>query len=94
MNVLVTGGAGFIGSHVADAFIARGDSVIILDNLSAGSLENVNPQAHFVEGDIRPSGHRTFQQLARVLETGDISLYKPTDKPNTQWSHWPEGGTL
>jgi hypothetical protein len=47
-----------------------------------------------VEGDIRPSGHRTFQQLARVLETGDISLYKPTDKPNTHWSHWPEGGTL
>jgi hypothetical protein len=46
------------------------------------------------EDDVRPSGSRTFQQLARVLETGDISLYKPIDKPNTHWSHWPEGGTL
>jgi UDP-glucose 4-epimerase len=52
VNVLVTGGAGFIGSHVADAFVARGDTVVILDNLSAGSLENVNSKAHFVEGDI------------------------------------------
>ncbi len=44
--------------------------------------------------DVRPSTWRTFQQLARVLETGDINLYTPTDKPNTHWSHWPDGGTL
>ncbi|HZE98218.1 MAG TPA: hypothetical protein VE981_14400 [Planctomycetota bacterium] len=44
--------------------------------------------------DERPSGSRTFQQLARVLETGDVSLYRPTDKPNSHWAHWPEGGTL
>ena len=44
--------------------------------------------------DERPSGSRTFQQLARVLETGDVSLFRPTEKPNTHWSHWPEGGTL
>jgi len=44
--------------------------------------------------DERPGGSRTFQQLARVLETGDVNLYRPTDKPNTHWSHWPEGGTL
>ena len=44
--------------------------------------------------DERPSESRTFQQLARVLETGDVSLYRPTEKPNTHWSHWPEGGTL
>jgi len=47
-----------------------------------------------VEEDIRPSGSRTFQQLARVLETGDIGLYRRTEKPNTHWSHWPEGGIL
>ena len=41
MRVLVTGGAGFIGSHLADALLARGDSVILLDNLRTGRLENI-----------------------------------------------------
>ena len=41
MRVLITGGAGFIGSHLADALLARGDSVILLDNLSTGRLENI-----------------------------------------------------
>jgi len=44
--------------------------------------------------DDRPSGSRTFQQLARVLETGDSSRYKPVEKTNSHWHHWPEGGTL
>lgn len=44
--------------------------------------------------DEKPSGSKTFLQLARVLETGDVSLYRPAEKPNTHWSHWPEGGTL
>jgi len=52
VKVLVTGGAGFIGSHVADAFIERGDEVVVLDNLISGSVENVNPKATFIEGDI------------------------------------------
>lgn len=52
MKILVTGGAGFIGSHIVDAFIARGDRVVVLDNLSAGSTEHVNPKAEFIEGDI------------------------------------------
>jgi UDP-glucose 4-epimerase len=41
MRVLITGGAGFIGSHLADALLARGDSLLLLDNLSTGRLENV-----------------------------------------------------
>src|SRR5512132_222538 len=41
MNYLVTGGAGFIGSYLADALLARGDSVIALDNVSTGSVDNV-----------------------------------------------------
>lgn len=41
MRALLTGGAGFIGSHLADALLARGDSVILLDNLSTGRLENI-----------------------------------------------------
>jgi len=44
--------------------------------------------------DVRPSASQTFQQLARVLESGDVSLYRPKEQPNTHWSHWPAGGTL
>jgi len=57
-KVLVTGGAGFIGSHVADAYVARGDRVWVLDNLSSGKLENVPSGATFVEMDIRDEGVR------------------------------------
>jgi len=52
MKMLVTGGAGFIGSYVTDKLIERGNEVIILDNLSTGSIENVNKKAIFIEGDI------------------------------------------
>ena len=53
MRALVTGGAGFIGSHVADGLLARGDEVTILDDLSDGRRENVPEGARLVEGDIR-----------------------------------------
>ena len=53
MKILVTGGAGFIGSHVADAYINLGHQVVIIDNLSTGRLSNVNPAAKFHELDIR-----------------------------------------
>ena len=46
MHVLVTGGAGFIGSHLTQALLARGDSVAVLDNLSTGSIENIKPLTH------------------------------------------------
>lgn len=51
-RVLVTGGAGFIGSHVADAFLAAGDAVTVLDNLSTGRRENVPARATFAEVDV------------------------------------------
>ena len=51
-RVLVTGGAGFIGSHVADGYLARGDQVWIVDDLSSGKLENLPPEATFVEMSI------------------------------------------
>ncbi|WP_297486547.1 NAD-dependent epimerase/dehydratase family protein [Thermococcus sp.] len=58
MKVLVTGGAGFIGSHLADALMEAGNEVRVLDNLSAGSLENIRrwldeERFEFVKGDIR-----------------------------------------
>lgn len=49
---LVTGGAGFIGSHLTDCLIARGDEVVILDDLSSGRRRNIRPGARFVQGSI------------------------------------------
>ena len=53
MRILVTGGAGFIGSHIVDACIAAGHDVTVIDDLSTGHQENVNPKARFLPLDIR-----------------------------------------
>ena len=53
MRAVVTGGAGFVGSHVVEALLARGDEVTVLDNLSSGRRENVPDGVTLVEGDIR-----------------------------------------
>ena len=53
MKILVTGGAGFIGSHVVDAYIAAGHEVAVLDNLSTGREDNVNPRARLHRVDLR-----------------------------------------
>ncbi|MBI5134722.1 NAD-dependent epimerase/dehydratase family protein [Candidatus Uhrbacteria bacterium] len=55
MNILVTGGAGFIGSHIVDALIAQEHRVVIVDDLSTGSRRNINAQAMFYKLDIRSS---------------------------------------
>ena len=53
MKILITGGAGFIGSHVADLLIENGFDVCIIDNLSSGKLENINTKARFYKCDVR-----------------------------------------
>ena len=56
MKILVTGGAGFIGSHIAEYLVKRGDDVTVLDNLKTGEEKNlakINDQINFVNGDIR-----------------------------------------
>ncbi|MEA2235626.1 MAG: UDP-glucose 4-epimerase [Thermoanaerobaculia bacterium] len=70
MHVVITGGAGFIGSHLADAFVERGDRVTIIDNLSGGDRRNLNPHAEFHQIDIRDAaaGH-----LIRTLKPDVIS---------------------
>ena len=52
MRALVTGGAGFIGSHIADSLVARGDDVVVFDDLSTGYPENVNRAARLIVGDV------------------------------------------
>ncbi len=54
-NILVTGGAGFIGSHITDELIKLGHQVVVLDDLSGGFPENINPQAKFTQGSITDS---------------------------------------
>lgn len=63
MKYLVTGGAGFVGSHVVDALIAKGDHVAIIDNLSSGKQEYLNPGATFHELDILDKEcYKVFQE--------------------------------
>ena len=52
MKILVTGGAGFIGSHIVDALIEQGHQVVVVDNLATGFLGNVNPNARFYKVSI------------------------------------------
>lgn len=52
MKIIVTGGAGFIGSHVVDAYVAAGHQVIVVDNLSTGKRDQVNPAAQLVKMDL------------------------------------------
>lgn len=53
MKILVTGGAGFIASHVVDGYIERGHDVTVIDDLSSGLRENVNPKAELIVADLR-----------------------------------------
>lgn len=51
-RILITGGAGFIGSHLTDLLIARGHDVLVYDNLKTGKREHLHPEAEFIEGDV------------------------------------------
>ena len=63
MKILVTGGAGFIASQIADAFINEGHQVVILDDLSTGFKKNINPKAKFINSNI------CDKNLDRLFET-------------------------
>ncbi len=63
-RILVTGGAGFIGSHVADAYLGRGDEVWVVDDLSTGRRAQVPTDAHFVEIDVAdPELRNLFREV-------------------------------
>lgn len=61
MKILVTGGAGFIASHIVDGYVSRGHDVTVVDDLSSGRRENVNPKAELVVADLRDPG--TIEKL-------------------------------
>jgi UDP-glucose 4-epimerase len=67
-RILVTGGAGFIGSHVADAFAGAGADVTVLDDLSSGKREHVPARAEFVQADIRS------EDAVRVVREGRFDV--------------------
>jgi UDP-glucose 4-epimerase len=62
MKVLITGGAGFIGSHIGDRFIQEGHEVVVVDNLSSGKKKNVNKKARFYKTDI------LSPKIAKILQ--------------------------
>jgi UDP-glucose 4-epimerase len=69
LNILVTGGAGFIGSHITDAYIGEGHRVTVIDNLYSGKKKNLNPRAHFLKVDIR-----NRRQLALAFQKGHFDV--------------------
>lgn len=84
-KALVTGGAGFIGSHVVDLLVAEGKDVVIVDNFSTGKRQNINPKAKVYETDIRDA------DLTRIFEVekpdvvfhlaAQISVRNSVEKP-------------
>src|SRR5579862_2287595 len=92
MRVLVTGGAGFIGSHLVDALVERGDEVVVLDDLSTGFAANINPAATLVEGSIADEAAAAkavdgcglvFHQAAHKAVLRSVELPLTTDTANT-----------
>lgn len=85
MRIVVTGGAGFIGSHLADAFVARGHGVLVVDNLLSGRREQVPAAAQFVEADIR--GADAADAIARFApqvlchQAAQMDVRKSVDDP-------------
>ncbi|MFC1824172.1 NAD-dependent epimerase/dehydratase family protein [Thermodesulfobacteriota bacterium] len=83
MKVLITGGAGFIGSHLTDRLLARGDLVLVLDNYATGRPDNLSPQSalHIVEGTITDEKivSRTFDAFEPEIVVHAAASYKDPD---------------
>lgn len=87
MKIVVTGGAGFIGSHVADACLAAGHEVLVVDDLSTGRKENVPSGATFVQADIRDTERvdaivAEFRPEAVSHQAAQTSVSVSTREPN------------
>jgi UDP-glucose 4-epimerase len=80
-HVVVTGGAGFIGSHIVDAYIARGYRVSVVDNLSTGDRSNLNPKAEFHEADLAQFDIRPLKPDVVSHQAAQVDLRKSVDDP-------------
>jgi len=81
MKAIVTGGAGFIGSHLVDRLIALDTEVIIIDNLVSGYMTNVNPKATFIHVDI--SDRDKLRSLGHIFKNCDVIFHLAASKKNT-----------
>ncbi len=75
MRILITGGSGFIGSHLADAYVARGDEVFVIDDLSTGSIENIrhlkeHPRFHYTVDSVQNQ-----PVLAELIDSCDVVFH-------------------
>jgi UDP-glucose 4-epimerase len=79
MRTLVTGGAGFVGSHLVDALVARGEEVVVLDDLSTGRREFVHPAAVLIEHDIREPFEMNAELVFHLAAQADVgtSMQEP-----------------
>lgn len=75
MRALITGGAGFIGSHLAEALLARGDDVFVLDDLSTGSVENVRHLKHSVKFHYVFDSLQNRHLLAEMVDESDVVFH-------------------
>ena len=76
MRVLITGGAGFIGSHLAEAYLARGDEVFVLDDLSTGSIDNIRHLTVAIRGFItRSRASTTAPTVAELVDQCDVVFH-------------------
>lgn len=80
MKYLITGGAGFIGSNLADELIKQGHKIRIIDNLSTGKKENLNPSAEFYNADIR-----NYEEIKGMFN-GIDGVFHMAALPNVQYS--------
>jgi UDP-glucose 4-epimerase len=85
LKILITGGAGFIGSHIQDAYLALGHQVAVLDNLSTGRRENLNPKAKFFECDVcsPDAAHalKSFRPDILNLHAAQMDVRKSVEDP-------------
>ena len=94
MNIAVTGGAGFIGSHIVEKLVERGDNVIVIDNLVTGKKDNLKKvwnKIDFFELDIRnfETVETSFFQSSLVIRVPSILLNPPKDNICTYTSPPP-----